>query len=34
MLDSACRWLIVEMLKYFKVELKIFEFCHVKKIAE
>ena len=34
MRHSACRWLIVENIDYFKVMLKIFEFSHVKEIVE
>ena len=38
MRDPACMWLIVENAKifknYLKVMLKIFEFSHVKVIAE
>ena len=32
--DSAYRWFIVEILKYFEVILNIFEFSHVKEIVE
>ena len=32
--DSTCRWLLQKMLKYFEVMLNIFEFSHVKQIAE
>ena len=34
MRDSACSWLTVEVLKYFEVIRNIFEFSHVKEIAE
>ena len=34
MRDSACRWLILKMLKYFEVILNIFEFSHAKEIVE
>ena len=34
MRDLTCRWPIVEMLQYFKVMLKFFEFSHVKEIVE
>ena len=34
MCDSACRWLIVKMLKYCEVMLNIFEFSHMKEIVE
>ena len=34
MCNSACRWLIVENDKNFKVMLKIFEFSHKKEILE
>ena len=32
--DSACRWLIFKMLKYFEIMLNIFEFSRVKENVE
>ena len=32
--ESACRLLLLQMLKYFEVMLNIFEFSHVKEILE
>ena len=32
MRDSARRWLLLKILKYFEVMLNIFEFPHMKKI--
>ena len=34
MRDSACNWLIVQMLKYFKIVLNTFEFSDLKEVVE